>query len=386
MTFRRAATRSDPPRLPQVDGVWARPPAPHTMIFPPLTVRRRSALHHRFRGLALAVAAGLSLLAPLRAEDAVSRSFDIAASNAEIALKQFSAQSGQQVLVPSELVAGVRTQAVRGEFTPRVALDRMLAGTRLVAVADETGWAFAIVRRTAKPSNRPPLNAAAIIVVGLAADDAQEQRLRRDAEAARDGLVARGIPDDAIALVGTSGGTAVRRDAIFAAMRAVKPKLDETWLILLGNAAPGRDGAPTFQVSGPRLSAEELAGAVGALPGRKFVVLSMARSGAFLPALLPLANVEAVAATAETGEINEPRFTQMWIEALSEHPDASFRDLAAGATARVEKFYRENALGQSEHAQFIDRAAGQIVAVPEPEVPQSPPEPRPTDPSSSPKS
>lgn len=383
MTFRPVATRCDSPRLPEVNGVLARPLALRSMIFPLLTVRRRAAFRRRFRGLALTAAAGLSLLAPVRAENATSRSFDIAASDAEKALKQFSAQSGQQVLVPSELVAGVRTQAVRGEFPPRVALERMFAGTRLVAVPDETGGAFAIVRRVAKPSNRPPLNAAAIIVIGLAADDAQEQRLRREAETARDGLVARGIPDDAIALVGTSGGAAVRRDAIFAAMRAVKPKLDETWLILLGNAAPGRDGAPTFQVSGPRLSVDDLATAVGALPGKKFVVLSMARSGAFLPALLPLADAEAVAATADAGEINEPRFTQMWIETLAEHPDASFRDLAASATGRVEKFYREHALGQSEHAQIIDRAAGQIVAVREPEVPP-PPKPRPTEPSSSP--
>lgn len=385
MTFRAAATRSDPPRLPEVNGVLARPPALRTMISPLPTVRRRSALHRRLRGFALTAAAGLSLLAAMRAEDAKPRPFDIAASDAEKALKEFSVQSGQQVLVPSELVAGVRTPGVHGEFTPRVALDRMFAGTRLVAVPDEAGGAFAIVRRTAKPSSRPPLNAAAIIVVGLAADDAQEQRLRRDAEAARDGLVARGIPDEAIVLVGATGGAAVRRDAILAAMRAVKPKLDETWLILLGNAAPGRDGVPTFQVSGPRLSVDDVATAVGALPGNKFVVLSMARSGAFLPALLPLRDVEAVAATADAGEINEPRFTQMWIRALAERPEASFRELAAAATGRVGKFYREHALGQSEHAQFIDRAAGLIAAVPEPEEP-APPEPRPAEPASSPKS
>jgi hypothetical protein len=303
------------------------------------------------------------------AEDTTRHAFNVAAGNAETALKQFSAQSGQQVLVPSELVAGIRTSEVHGELTSRAALDRMFSGTRVVVAADETSGVFAIVRRSAKLRAGPPLNAAAIIVVGLATDEAQEQRFKNEADAARAGLAARGIPSGAITVVTTDQGTLVRREAILSAMRAVKPTLDETWLVLLGNVAPGRDGAPMFQVSGPRLSADDLAAAVGALPGKKFVVLATTRSGALLPALLPIPNVEAVAATASAGEINEPRFARMWAEALAENPEASFLALATDATGRVGDFYRENQLGQGEHAQLIDRAANQIVEVPEREPP-----------------
>jgi hypothetical protein len=321
----------------------------------------------RFLGR-MSVLAGLSLASSGWGEEAVSLSFNIASSDAASALRRFSAQSGQQVLAPAELIAGVQTNEVQGRFTPRSALDRMFTGTRLAAVADDAGGAFAIVKRPPPPRTGAPLNAAAIIVTGLAADDGQAQRLRRDAEAVRDGLVARGIPAAAVVLVPTDPGAA-RRDMILGAMRAVKPTLDETWLIVMGNAAPGRDGLPMFQVSGPRLSADDLATEIHALPGRKFVVLAMPRSGAFLPALLPFEKVEAVSATAEAGEINEPRFARMWSAALAENPEAAFRDLAVEAADRVGKYYHDHQLGQAEHSRIIDRASGKIVEVPGPGAP-----------------
>lgn len=339
------------------------------MTFSLLTLVRLPGQTRCLGRLSLAFLAGLSLLAPVCAEEATLHPFNIASSDAETALKLFFTQSGQQVLVPAELIAGIHTQEVRGDFTPRSALDRMFAGTRLAAVADDRSGAFAIVKRAPKPRTGPPLNAAAIVVTGLTTDEEQARRFQRDARSVRDGLVARGIPADAVMLVPADQGTVVRRDTILAAMRAVKPTLDETWLILLGNAAPGRDDMPMFQVSGPRLSADDLATAVRALPGKKFVVLAMPRSGAFLPALLPLNKVEAVAATAGVGEINEPRFARLWIAALAESPEAAFRDLAIDAAGRVGKYYRDHQLGQGEHAQIIDHAAGKVVDVPEPEVP-----------------
>jgi outer membrane receptor protein involved in Fe transport len=74
--------------------------------------------------------------------------FNIAAGAAEVALKQFSTQSGRPVIVPTSLIEGVRTRTVTGEFTAQAALDRMLASTGLVAQLDETSGAFAIVRGT----------------------------------------------------------------------------------------------------------------------------------------------------------------------------------------------------------------------------------------------
>jgi len=339
------------------------------MTSAPLTVLPSTIVSRGVGCVWRAMLAGFFLLTPARGEKAVSYAFEIAASDAEAALKQFSAQSGQQVLVPTELVNAIRTRAVHGEFTAQAALDRLFASTPVVAVADPTSGAFAIVRRSPPARQVPVLNAAAVIVVGLATDEVQAQRFRRAAEVARDGLAARGIPPAAIILLPSDPATQLRRDAILAAARGVKSSVDETWLVLFGNAAAGRDREPVFQVSGPRLSAQDLATAVGALPGRKFVVLALARSGGFLPSLLPVPNVEAVAATAEAGEVNEPRFAQMWPDALAANSDASFRDLAIEAANRVERFYRNRRLGQGEHAELLDRAAGRIVAVSSPEAP-----------------
>lgn len=60
--------------------------------------------------------------------------FDLPAGAAERTLKQFSERAGREVLFASDAVVDVRTNSVRGEFTPREAIERMLAGTKLTAV------------------------------------------------------------------------------------------------------------------------------------------------------------------------------------------------------------------------------------------------------------
>lgn len=77
---------------------------------------------------------------------APKRSFDLPAGAAEKTLRLFSAQSGLPVLFPTEITKGVRTEAVRGNYPPREALDRMLAGTVLTVIRDEKRDAFAIQR------------------------------------------------------------------------------------------------------------------------------------------------------------------------------------------------------------------------------------------------
>ncbi len=74
------------------------------------------------------------------------KSFDLPAGAAEKTLRLFSAQSGLPVLFPTEITKGVRTEAVRGDFPPREALDRMLAGTVLTAIREGKPDAFAIQR------------------------------------------------------------------------------------------------------------------------------------------------------------------------------------------------------------------------------------------------
>ncbi|MFH1499974.1 MAG: transglutaminase domain-containing protein [Verrucomicrobiota bacterium] len=205
-----------------------------------------------------------------------------------------------------------------------------------------------------------------IVVVGLAGDEVQTARFQTAAELARSGLIARGVPSDAIIRLGTpTGRDRARRDAILAAL-APRPDAasdDETWIILIGTATT-RAGQPTFQVSGPRLTSEDLAAAVAALPGKKYVVFAGANSGGFLPPLLARPDVEAVAATADAGEINEPRFIEFWPQVFAQKPDATFAEIAAAAAAQIESFYKETGLAQGEHARLIDRATNTILEAP----------------------
>lgn len=80
-------------------------------------------------------------------------SFDLAAGPAEKTLKQFAAQSGCELVFASQGVAAVPTKAARGEFTPREALDLMLAGTGLVAAQDTKTGAFAVSRTPSRPND-----------------------------------------------------------------------------------------------------------------------------------------------------------------------------------------------------------------------------------------
>lgn len=65
--------------------------------------------------------------------------FNIPRDTAERALKDFSIQSGCEVLFSSDAAANVRTNAVKGEFTPSEAVRLMLAGTVLRVVNDKNG-------------------------------------------------------------------------------------------------------------------------------------------------------------------------------------------------------------------------------------------------------
>jgi transglutaminase-like putative cysteine protease len=229
----------------------------------------------------------------------------------------------------------------------------------------------------ATPASAEP---RAVIVVGLAAGETQAERLRSQAQTVREGFLARGLAPSAITVLGTSGER-LRRDAVLAAL--APSTADETWIVLLGTSS-ARNGEPSFQVSGPRLTATDLTTAIKTLPGRTFVVIATPAAGGFLPPLLALPGVEAVAATADSGEVNEPRFAGAWAESLVATPRASFAELAASAARRVATFYESASLAQGEHARLIDRAANRIIDAPFSDVAGSliNPSPRPAAPAS----
>src|SRR5687768_3007076 len=98
--------------------------------------------HHRswfLRSLASIGWLSALLTVETAAAQASLRQFDLPADDATVSLKAFAEQSGQEIVYPPDVVRGTRTNAVKGEFTPKIAIDRMLAGTALVATQSGNG-------------------------------------------------------------------------------------------------------------------------------------------------------------------------------------------------------------------------------------------------------
>lgn len=76
----------------------------------------------------------LALGAAAIAADLAPHRFDLPADVAEVSLKRLAVQSAVEVLFATEMTSGLRTPAVRGEYTALDAANRLLAGTGLVAV------------------------------------------------------------------------------------------------------------------------------------------------------------------------------------------------------------------------------------------------------------
>ena len=78
------------------------------------------------------------------AADEPRKQFDIPDGDAALTLKVFSKQSGEEIIYPAEEVRAIKTHAVKGELSARVALARMLDGTQLITARDEKTGAFAV--------------------------------------------------------------------------------------------------------------------------------------------------------------------------------------------------------------------------------------------------
>lgn len=113
--------------------------------------------HRFFRATLLALAAVLALLQPAtsRAADDTVKSYDVPAGDAIETLKLAAQQGGFEIMFPAETVQGVKTGAVRGDFTAREVLNRMLAGSELYVVQDSKTGALS-VRRVTPADKSPP--------------------------------------------------------------------------------------------------------------------------------------------------------------------------------------------------------------------------------------
>ncbi|HWQ85383.1 TonB-dependent receptor [Brevundimonas sp.] len=71
-----------------------------------------------------------------------AREFDIPPGSLRDGLNLFATQSDQQILFSGDLVAGLRTEGLRGRFAPSAALDRLLAGSGLAWSETRPGVIF----------------------------------------------------------------------------------------------------------------------------------------------------------------------------------------------------------------------------------------------------
>jgi outer membrane receptor protein involved in Fe transport len=104
--------------------------------------------------VASALCCALGVASGAVATEAPRRHFDLPAGDAATTLKQFAADSGEQIVYLVDNVRGETTNGVKGEFSAREALDRMLAGTRLLATQDRRTGALVVGRR--RTAEAPP--------------------------------------------------------------------------------------------------------------------------------------------------------------------------------------------------------------------------------------
>ena len=201
----------------------------------------------------------------------------------------------------------------------------------------------------------------ALIITGLSGSPENAEEFHKLATETQRLLVARGFAADDVVVM-TDKPT---RETILAKLdelKKLKPD-DEFWLVLYGLSGMTQGDVPAFQVSGPRLTAEDLKKALDAIPAKQFVFIGTNESGLFLPALQnPRRTV--VSATKGEGEPDQPRYPEEWIAAFGENPKASFTWMAARASELVQKEYEDSGIVQTEHARLADPVSGKILEAP----------------------
>lgn len=109
-----------------------------------MTLKRSSSA----RLLAALLATTCAVSAPAAWAQTAEITFDIPAQDLAAALNAFSRQSGVQILFPYDAIEGRTSKALKGRYTPRVALAMLLAGSPLVIDSDNgRAIGLAVARR-----------------------------------------------------------------------------------------------------------------------------------------------------------------------------------------------------------------------------------------------
>src|SRR5688500_13431025 len=78
---------------------------------------------------ALAIVCAFLATAQAGATEVRRTRFNVPEGDAAVTLRQFAQQSRESVIYPIDVVRGVRTHAIHGEFAAHEAAQRMIAGT-----------------------------------------------------------------------------------------------------------------------------------------------------------------------------------------------------------------------------------------------------------------
>lgn len=84
----------------------------------------------------------------------MKKPIDVTTGFASETLKNFARQTDREIVFSPETVGSVKTNAVKGEFSPKEALDVMLADTGLVATQDAKTGAFAVRKGPPVPNGQ----------------------------------------------------------------------------------------------------------------------------------------------------------------------------------------------------------------------------------------
>ena len=109
-----------------------------------MSLNRRQFLR---RGLPVGVAVSLwgALFAEERQE--AKKSFKMAAGNAARTLRQAARQGRVDIVFSANIVKGVRTWAIKGEYTPSEAFNLMLKDSPFIAVKHQKSGVYLIEKR-----------------------------------------------------------------------------------------------------------------------------------------------------------------------------------------------------------------------------------------------
>ncbi|ENO87169.1 TonB-dependent siderophore receptor [Thauera linaloolentis] len=132
--------------------------------------------HRRFHSAPLGVACALAFAvmgatAQVHAQESASIVVSLKAQSLGSALNQLANQAGLQLLVSPEVIAGRQAPALSGEMTARQALDRLLAGSGLVA---EINGKEVVVRRGAGGASGEAVLAPVRVIAGMVHDATTE--------------------------------------------------------------------------------------------------------------------------------------------------------------------------------------------------------------------